>query len=90
MNKRYTQKYGHIPTKKGEITPQETLCVDLVVPYEIKSKGRISTTLWAVTVIDPATGWFEIKDIKTKDHIQYQMLQSKHGYQYILYQKNNM
>ena len=68
-NKRHTQKYGHIPIKMGETTPWETLCVDLIGPYEIKSKGKRSTTLLAVTMIDPFTGCFQIKISKWKDQI---------------------
>ena len=48
--------------------------VDLIGPYKIpnkKYKGSNSTkkqfsTIWCVTMIDPATSWFEIKHTNTK------------------------
>ena len=36
-------------------------------PIQIKSTWKKNPVeLWACTMIDPATGWFEIKEIKTK------------------------
>jgi transposase InsO family protein len=64
--KRRTIKYGKLPEKLAEIVPWETLCVDTIGPYQIKQKGKKTLELWAVTMIDPATGWFEIKNIDTK------------------------
>jgi hypothetical protein len=41
--------------------------VDLIGPYNIQRKNKKKPlTLWAVTMIDPATGWFEIASITTK------------------------
>jgi hypothetical protein len=43
------------------------VAVNLIVPYNIKHKNaKKPLTLWAVTMIDPATGWFEIASIDTK------------------------
>ncbi len=64
--KRSSKKYGHLPEKKAEITPWDTLCVDLVGPYTLKRKGKPTLTLWCVTMIDPATGWFEMTQIQDK------------------------
>ena len=61
--KRKSIKYDKIPAKKAETTPWDTLCVDLIGPYKIassKKKGH-EINLHAVTMIDPVTGWFEIK-----------------------------
>ena len=66
------RNYGLLPEKKAESEPWEILCVDLIGPYPIPTVGRRKKNepaplqLWAVTMIDPATGWLEIKDIKTK------------------------
>ena len=49
-------KYGKIREKVMEITPWETLCVDLIGPYTIKQKQKDPLQLWEVTMIDPATG----------------------------------
>ena len=75
--KRSSKKYGHVPEKLAEVTPWEKLCVDLIGPYsmkkykvidpETKEEKQQTLTLWCVTMIDPATGWMEIKEIKTKE-----------------------
>ena len=48
--------------------PWDRLCVDLIGPYNIKSnvKGIKIPPLKCVTMIDPATGWFEIKQYDDK------------------------
>ncbi len=38
VNKKRTQKYGHLPPKIVISTPWEALCVDLVDPYTLKLK----------------------------------------------------
>ena len=63
------QKYVHVPVKTAEAEPWDKLCVDLIGPYSVKRKGKKKLTLWAVTMIDPATGWFEMKEIKDKTAI---------------------
>lgn len=76
LNKRKTKKYGHLPAKVAEANPWETLCVDLIGPYTIqrpkkkrgsKKQEEPTLTLWCLTMIDPATGWLEIREIKSKD-----------------------
>ena len=66
MNKRGKKKYGHLPEKEAEATPWDKLCVDLIGPYTIKRTKKKALTLWCVTMIDPATGWFELRTIPTK------------------------
>ena len=67
-SKRKTIKYGKIPVKSAEAEPWETLCVDLIGPYNIKhKKSKKDIILHAVTMIDPATGWFEIQQIPNKE-----------------------
>ena len=65
-NKKQKKKYGHLPEKQAEVDPWNVLCVDLIGPYTIKRKGKEKLALWAVTMIDPATGWFEIAEIPNK------------------------
>ncbi len=62
--KKNKKLYGILPPKAAEYKPWETLCVDTVGPYKIKHKesGK-ELELWAVTMIDPATGWFEIAEV---------------------------
>ena len=59
-NKKSTKKYGHLPEKEAEAEPWDKLCVDLIGPYTIKRNQQPPLKLWCVTMIDPATGWFEI------------------------------
>lgn len=65
--KRSTQKYGSLPPKEAEVDPWEILCVDLIGPYTIKRRGKKNLVLWCVTMIDPATGWFEMREIPNKE-----------------------
>ena len=60
------KKYGHLPPKQvPETIPWHTLCIDLIGPYKF-GKGKHEAKLHALTMIDPATGWFEIEEIDTK------------------------
>jgi len=63
--KKTFQKYGHLP---AEADPWDVLCIDLIGPYttECKNKTKKPLTLWALTMIDPTTRWFEMREIKTK------------------------
>jgi hypothetical protein len=60
------QKYGELPAKLAEENPWDTLCVDLAGPYKIERKGKKDLMLWCLTMIDPATGWFEMEQISNK------------------------
>ena len=67
LTKKHTKKYGKLPAKIAEIDPWQTMCVDLIGPYIIKNKNlKEPLELWCVTMIDPATGWFEMKQIPNK------------------------
>ena len=67
--KKTHSKYGHLPAKEAEAEPWDKLCVDMIGPYTIKVKGKKPLTLWCVTMIDPATGWFEMKNVTDKEAI---------------------
>ena len=60
MNKRHSQKYGHVPTKLVITTHWEALCVDLIGPYTLHGKDCSSIDFMCLTMIDPATSWFEV------------------------------
>ncbi len=66
--KKQSKKYGLLHEKDAEAMPWDRLCVNLIGPYEIKSKvkGIKIPSLRAITMIDPATGWFEIKQYDDK------------------------
>ena len=63
--KKRTAKYSKVPPKEPELTPWYTLCIDLIGPYTI-GKGKSEMILHCLTMIDPATGWFEIVEIPHK------------------------
>src|SRR5210317_352670 len=68
--KRSNKKYGILPMKQAEANPWEKLCVHMIGPYTIKQgkeKDAKAITLNCVTMIDPATGWFEMVPTKKKD-----------------------
>ena len=67
LNKPKLRKLGHLPPKIPEEIPWERLCIDLVGPYTIGDKKKKNeATLHCLTMIDPVTGWFEIKEIPAK------------------------
>ncbi len=63
VNKRRTLKYGHLPSKIEISTPWEALCVDLVGPYTLKGLDRSAIDFMVLTMIDPASSWFEILEL---------------------------
>jgi hypothetical protein len=65
FNKRHSQKYGHLPTKLVITTPWKALCVDLIGLYTLKGKDGSSIDFMCLTMIDPATSWFEIVELPT-------------------------
>ena len=72
--KKRKRKYGHLPPKNvGELTPWDTVHVDLIGPYSLSAKqqqpdGSVvdkDFSLTCMTFVDPATGWFEIAEVPT-------------------------
>jgi hypothetical protein len=66
------RKYGHVPAKTIEdLVPWRTVHIDLIGPYTITVKQtqpggeikEIELKLTAMTMVDPATGWFEIVEV---------------------------
>ena len=64
--KRKSIKYGHLCPKEAEAEPWDKMCIDLIGPYKIRRKGKEDLVCKAVTMIDPATGWFELNQIPNK------------------------
>lgn len=63
-----SRKFGQLPEKITKSYPWDILCV---VSYSSLCYTRESTPkspllLWALTMIDPATGWFKMRQITTK------------------------
>jgi hypothetical protein len=63
VNKRHSLRYGLVPAKLVITTPWKVLCVDLVGPYTLNSKDGSSIDFMCLTMIDPATSWFEIVEL---------------------------
>ena len=68
-SKRKVLMYGWLLPKEAEILPWDKLCVDLIGPYKIRRKGNPELICRCVTMIDPATGWFEIYEYNDKRSI---------------------
>jgi hypothetical protein len=60
VNIKWKLKYGHLLPKTVITTPRRTLCVALVGPYTLKGKDGSVIDFMALTMIDPASSWFEI------------------------------
>jgi hypothetical protein len=60
-----------LPEKEAEAMPWDRLCVNLIGPYNSKSnvKGVKIPPLKCITMINLATGWFEIKQYDDKKSI---------------------
>jgi hypothetical protein len=65
INKKERKKYGLLPSKVAESDPWVMGCVDLVGPFTVKTPSK-TQSLMALTMIDPATGWFEIVEATNK------------------------
>ncbi len=65
VNKRHSQKYGHLPPKLVITTPWKALCVDLIGPHTLKGKDGLSIDFMCLTMINPATNWFKIVELPT-------------------------
>jgi Integrase zinc binding domain len=72
LGKKTRKKYGHLPPKDVEATVLWNRGnIDLIGPLNVKTKSIKWFVLNALTMINPATGWFEIAEIKerTAEHV---------------------
>ena len=63
MNKQCKQKNGKLPAKLAVTNCWELFYVDLSGPYTLKGKGSAQIDCMCVTMINPATSWFEIVEL---------------------------
>ena len=63
--KKNTNAYGKLPVKDPIAEPWHTVQIDTIGPYS-QSENVSSKKYYAITMIDPVTGWFEIFDNTTK------------------------
>ena len=68
-NKRKVKKYRLLPSKVAEAEAWDKMCIGLIGPYKIRRKGKEDLICRCVTMIDPATGWFEIHQYNDKKSI---------------------
>ena len=52
-----------LPPKIAETLPWRSVCVNLSSPYTIKAKDKTILDFMCLTMIDPATGRFEIIEL---------------------------
>jgi hypothetical protein len=69
-NKRWKLKYGHLPPKTVISSPWECLCVNLIGLYTLKGKDNLQIDFMALTMIDPASSWFEIMELPVVTRVQ--------------------
>jgi hypothetical protein len=62
VNKRHSQKYGHLPPKLVIMMQWKALCVDLIGPYTLKGKDSSSIDFMCLSMINPKTSWFKLVD----------------------------
>jgi hypothetical protein len=73
MTKKERKKYGLLPPKITEYDPWVMVYMDLVGPFRIKTPAKTDSLL-ALTMIDPATSWFEIVKATNKSETSIQDL----------------
>ncbi len=77
INKRRSQKYGHLPSKTVYTIPWECICVDLIGPYTLKGKDNLQIDFMALTMIDPASSWFKIAELPIVEQLRWQTVNGK-------------
>ena len=51
------------------MTPWEALCINLIGPYTIKGKDRTEIDFMCLTMIDPASSWFEMVEFPVMESL---------------------
>ena len=67
-NDTHKHKYGKLPTKLVITKPWEALCVNLIGPYTLKGKDGTEIDFMCLTIIAPASSWFEIVELPVATH----------------------
>jgi len=77
VNVKRTQKYGHLPSNIVISTPWEALCVNLAGPYTLNGKDGSLKDFMALTMINPASSWFEVVELPTITQLMTRMVNGK-------------
>jgi hypothetical protein len=65
VNKRHSQKYGHLPPNLVISTPWRALCVDLIGPCILRGKNSLCIDFMCPTMINFTTSWFKTVELPT-------------------------
>ena len=66
LNKKVRKQYGKLPAKTAEdAIPWKRVNIDLIGPLSVNTPSG-TFKLDALTMIDPATGWFELKEVRER------------------------
>jgi hypothetical protein len=68
---------GHLPSKIVISTPWEALCVNRIGPYTLKGKSSSAIDFMALTMINPASSWFEIVELPLVKRLMTMKVNSK-------------
>lgn len=79
LGKKRKRKYGHLPPKIAAINPWEVVQVDLIGPYTIKGQSGPAMEFMCMTMIDPATGWFEVVELPTVEIFRISRTKDENG-----------
>jgi hypothetical protein len=77
VNKRRSRQYGLLPPKTVYTIPWECLSVNLIDPYTLKRKDNLQIDFMALTMINPASSWFEIAELPVIKQKHQQTVNSK-------------
>ncbi len=58
------------PLKTVYTIPWEWLCFDLIGPYTLKGKDNLQIDFMALTMINPASSWFEIAELPVVERLR--------------------
>jgi hypothetical protein len=65
LGKKRKIQYGKLPAKRAVTTPWRYVQVDLIGPYTIHGKDGTVLDFMCLTIINPATSWFEMIELPT-------------------------
>lgn len=61
------RNFGKLPLAKPEIIPFNTVCIDVIGPYNLPERGEEK---YALTILDPVSRWLEIVPLRSKSSIE--------------------
>ena len=84
FGKKRKLQYGKLPEKFVVTNPWEVLCVDLIGPYTLKGQDGSALDFMCLTMIDPATSWFEMAELPCVEKPVVSYIENGHKRQKIL------